>query len=768
MRDKIWYSFPVQLLLLHLRKNLVLTLIWVVLTGVILEYFGVVLGIPFLFLDPEYLHQVSWVSFFLMGVGFAVLTMAFHMSTYIMDGRHFPFLVIINKPFIHYCVNNGLIPLTFYVTYIIRFIEFQLGNDLSNDWEVLYYFIGFVGGGVVTYSVIFGYFSFTNKDFFILFAGTVDKRLRKVRLTRANVLSQYKDLKTQKYKVLYYLNIHLRPEKVRPDISRFEGTKLLRVFDQNHLNLFIIQIGLILFVLFLGFFKENPYLQLPAAMSATLLLAILIMLVGAVSFWLRRWSTFIVFAFLLLANYFSNFNFLNRPHEAYGLDYSVPPVTYSLAHMDSLLTPELVKKDRDNVLNILHNWKTKFPEEAKPKLVIVAASGGGQRAALWTVKILQSIYGIEKGEVLKHTELFTGASGGVLGEAFFREVYLRSLTDPTVDPMDEKYLDQISADNLNPIIFTLLVNDLLIRNQNFEYNGRKYLKDRGFAFENQLNQNTEGILDKPISAYKAPEFSGSIPLLPVTTLITNDGRKLVISPHSMSFFGTSMLGKFGPDEKKQTIDFLRFFEHHDSKNLRFLSALRMSATFPFITPNIELPTEPVMETMDTGLSDNFGIQDALRFMYVFQSWIYENTGGVVLITIRDSEKITEIAPSFPPRIFEKIFIPLKNIYANWDNVQTIQNEVLFNYMAESMPFALERIEFEYAPEKVQAEELTESQETMQRASLNWRLTAREKKSILESVYTLKNQSSLKRLEELFTKNQPIIEDSVLLKGETGQ
>nr|WP_317046672.1 patatin-like phospholipase family protein [Algoriphagus yeomjeoni] len=763
MRDKIWYSFPVQLLLLHLRKNLSLVLIWILLMGVILEYFGVMLGIPFLFLDPEYLHQVSWVSFFLMGIGFAVLTMAFHMSTYIMDGRHFPFLAIVNKPFIHYCVNNGIIPFIFYVVYILRFIDFQLGNNLANDWEVLYYFFGFLAGSVVTYAVIFGYFAFTNKDFFILFAGTVDKRLRKVRLTRANVISQYKELKTQKYKVLYYLNLNLRPEKVRPDISRFEGTKLLRVFDQNHLNLFVIQVFLILFVLFLGFFKENPFLQLPAAMSATLLFAILVMLVGAVSFWLRRWATFAVFSFIILANYFSNFNFLNRPHEAYGLDYSVPPVTYSLAHMDSLLSPELVKKDRENVLNILNNWKAKFPNERKPKMVMVASSGGGQRSALWTVKVLQSMYGIDEGEVLKHTELFTGASGGVIGEAFFREVYLRSLTDPSVNPLDEKYLDQISADNLNPIIFTLLVNDLLIRNQNFHYNGHKYLKDRGYAFENQLNQNTEGILDKPISAYAEPEFSGSIPLLPVTTLITNDGRKLVISPHSMSFFGTSMLGKLGMDEKKQSIDFLRFFQEHDSENLRFLTALRMSATFPFITPNIELPSNPVMETMDTGLSDNFGIQDALRFMYVFQSWIKENTGGVVLVTIRDSEKITEIAPSFPPRIFEKVFTPLKNIYANWDNVQTIQNEVLFNYMVESMPFNLEKIEFEYAPEKVQVEELTESQETMQRASLNWRLTAREKKSILESVYTLKNQSSLKRLKELFTRNPIELADSVAVE-----
>jgi hypothetical protein len=750
MREKIWYSFPVQLLLLHLRKNLALIFIWVLLLGIILEKFGIMLGIPYLFLDPEYLHQVSWISFMMVGIGFAVLTMAFHMTTYIMDGSQFKFLAVLPKPFIHFCLNNSIIPLIFYLIYCVKFIRFQLNNDLASEWFVLHYFVGFAGGSLVSFAVIFGYFSITNKDFFILFAGSVDKRLRKVRLTRANVISQYKELRAKQDKVLYFLNLKLGLEKVRPDISRFEGTKLLKVFDQNHLNLFLIQVFLILFVLFLGFFKEKPILQLPAAMSTTLLLAILVMLVGAVSFWLRKWATVTVISLIFLVNYFSNFSFLNRPHEAFGINYNVKPELYNLQRLDQLLHPDTVKKDHNHTIQILNKWKAKFPDEEKPKLVMVAASGGGQRAALWTLHVLQSIYKIHDGDIIKHSELFTGASGGVLGEAFFREIYLRSQTDSNFDPIDPKYLDQISADNLNPIIFTLLVNDLLIRNQYFEYRGYRHLKDRGFAFENQLNLNTNGILDKPIEAYKEPEKTASIPILPVTSLITNDGRKLVISPNSMSYLGTSVMGKSGADEKRQSIDFIRFFQGHDPGNLRFLSALRMSATFPFITPNIQLPSIPQMETMDTGLSDNFGIQDALRFMYVFQKWISENTSGVVLITIRDSEKSTEIPPTTPPKIFEKIFTPLKNIYSNWDNIQTIQNEVLFNYMNESMPFDLEKVEFEYAPEKVQAEELSVSQETMQRASLNWRLTAREKKSILASIYTQRNQRSLKRLEDLFS------------------
>ncbi|WP_343851995.1 patatin-like phospholipase family protein [Algoriphagus jejuensis] len=751
MRERILYSFPVQLFLLHLRKNLALVLVWVVLLGVILEQFGVVLGIPFLFLDPEYLHQVSWLSFFLIGIGMAILTMAFHMTTYIMDGRQFKFLAIIPKPFIHFCINNSIIPLIFYLIYSVKFIVFQLDNDLPSNWEVVKFYLGFSLGGVVSYSLIFGYFALTNKDFFIIFAGTLDKRLRKVKFTRANVLSQYKALKIAKDDVLSYLDLRLKMVNVRPDISRFETRKLLRVFDQNHLNLFLIQILLILFVLFLGFFKEEEVLQFPAAMSVTLLLAILVMLVGAMSFWLRSWATFVVSLLLLSINFLSNVSFLNRPHEVYGINYSAPPASYTLAKLDSLTHPDTLKKDRENTLRILDNWKSKFLEDSLPKLVIVASSGGGQRAALWTLHVLQTIHAATEGGITKHTELYTGASGGIIGEAFFREIYLRSLSEPSFDPTNPKYLEQISADNLNPILFTLLVNDLLIRNQRFEYRGYSHLKDRGYAFENQLNLNTNGILDKPLEAYRAPEYDGQIPLLPVTSLVTNDGRKLVISPHSMSYLGSSVMAKSGLDEKKQTIDFLRFFTAHDAGNLRFLSALRMSATFPFITPNVELPSNPVMETMDTGLSDNFGIQDALRFLYVFQDWIASNTSGVVLISIRDSEKSVEIAPTKPQRIFEKVFTPLKNIYVNWDNLQTIQNEVLFNYMGESMPFELERIEFEYAPEQVQMEELSGSQETMQRASLNWRLTAKEKRSIVKSIGSSKNRRSIEKVQQLFSK-----------------
>ena len=755
MWDKFLFSFPVQLLFLHLKKNILLVSLWGLLTLIIFQKFGTVLGVPYLFLDPEYLNKISWQSFFLVGIALAVFTMAFHMTTYILDGPKYIFLAIIPRPFIQFCINNSIIPLTFYLLYLYTLFTFQFDNEHENNWIVLEYFLGFTAGSILTYSILFLYFGITNKDFFLLFAGTVEKQLRKTKISRANMLKRIKESKKSTNKVLDYLDISFRFKPVRQDLAGFEGHQLLRVFDQNHLNMVIIQTVLISLILILGIFRETPFLQLPAAASAIILLSIATMLVGAISFWLRDWGPPVVVALVLLFNSLSNSEWFNRPHAAFGLDYDSEPVVYNLDKLNSILHQDLIAADKENTIEILENWKNKFPENSKPKMVFVTVSGGGQRAALWTLKVLQEVHHVTDHQLFKHTQLITGASGGIVGASFFREIYLRSQTDLSINAMDPQYLNQISADNLNPIIFTLLVNDLLFRNQYFKYNGRSYLKDRGYAFESQFNINTNGILDKPLAAYKLPELNSQIPMIPLTPLITNDGRKLYISPSPISYMCISLERSEGLNEKSQGVDFRRFFANQDADNLRFITALRMGATFPFITPNIQLPSNPQMEIMDSGLSDNFGMQDALKFVHVFEDWIEENTSGLLFLTIRDSEKFSEIDQKKPPTIMQKLFTPLKNIYINWDNVQTLHNEVLFTRMKESVDFPIERIEFEYSTlqylkERGLADEsgaFNPQEQEIQRASLNWRLTAREKKSIIDNINSPYNRQSLNRLKD---------------------
>ena len=113
------------------------------------------------------------------------------------------------------------------------------------------------------------------------------------------------------------------------------------------------------------------------------------------------------------------------------------------------------------------------------------------------MKTLQATDSATGGKLFDQAALITGSSGGVIGASYYRELAYRTTRGEALDLANPKYLENISKDNLNPIIFSLLVSDLFIRYQSFKYGGFQYKKDRGYAFEQQLNKNTEFILDKP-------------------------------------------------------------------------------------------------------------------------------------------------------------------------------------------------------------------------------------------------------------------------------
>src|SRR5437868_5311187 len=126
---KLLYSFPVQLLLNNFRRNIVLLLCWIILFAMITGNFGKYLGIPYLFLDPEYLNKVNFTSFTIIGLVTAGFSMAFHITCYISDGHRFSFVGTLPRPFRKFVINNSVIPLLFLGTYIFEIIAFQINNE---------------------------------------------------------------------------------------------------------------------------------------------------------------------------------------------------------------------------------------------------------------------------------------------------------------------------------------------------------------------------------------------------------------------------------------------------------------------------------------------------------------------------------------------------------------------------------------------------------------------------------------------------------------
>jgi hypothetical protein len=118
----------------------------------------------------------------------------------------------------------------------------------------------------------------------------------------------------------------------------------------------------------------------------------------------------------------------------------------------------------------------------KPKLVIVNCSGGGLRAAMWANYVLQETNRDSKGAAFTSTHLITGASGGMVGAAYFRAIY-QYQGGILSKKQGEDELANISRDLLNNVTFNLVSHDLFLRYRKFEVNGEKYLKDRGMLLK---------------------------------------------------------------------------------------------------------------------------------------------------------------------------------------------------------------------------------------------------------------------------------------------
>ncbi len=758
-------SFPVQLMLLHLKRNHFLLLFWVLLLGFVTSSLGNLMGIHYLFLDPEYLNEVGWLSLSLVGFAFGIFIMAFHMVSYILYAHRYSFLGCIGKPFFRFALNNSLLPLIFYIVYMLALLRFRAVSGSEPMMTTMAYIFSFTMGMMISVWLIFIYFNFTNKDIFKYIASSLNKQLKKNVISKVNVMQRMESAKrNQKHqRIEYYLHYPWKISPV-PDPQSYDSHLVLKVFDQNHLNAVILQLIIIFSLIVLGAFKQVEGLQLPAAASVMLIFSFFSMVIGAITYWLREWAIPVMVMLLIGANVVVSNGWVDNHYKAFGLNYSVAPAEYSLKTLSTITADQNFSADREKGLEILGKWHKK-QENTKPKLIVLSLSGGGQRAALWSFNALSKIDSMLGGQLMRHTVLITGASGGLVGGALYRELFLRYGSNVNAK-VAETYYEKLSRDLLNPIIFSIAVGDNIYALSSFDYAGRTYRQDRGYAFEQKLLSNVDFVLDKKLSDYAEPESNAEIPMLLINPTIVNDGRKLYLSPVPVSYMcKSSIFASRANDYKIRGIEFNRMFAKQGAKDLRFVTALRMSATFPYITPNIHLPSIPSMEIIDAGMSDNFGISDASRFLHVFKDFIEEHTSGVILVSIRDSQKQREVLQRKGQSLLGRVFTPIGSLYSNWDNMQDLNNDSQLEYMASWLSKPVNLVSFQYYTVwKSEREQFLDYakrngyiiDEAMlkslnlkeERVSLSWHLTQQEKKSLKDGFYDERNIVALRKLRNL--------------------
>jgi hypothetical protein len=736
----LYYSLPVQLVVSQLRSHRSILLFWVLLILINHQAFLKGMGSTDLILEPDYMNQVSWLSMFFLGVSIGVLTLAYQMTMYILDGYKFYFLVLEKNTFFKFAYNNSLIPIIYWTDLLVQFYRFHSGNPQADHNTILMYMSALIAGGfVVTTSAVL-YFNLSNNDIFKYLSNRLVSEFSNPRtiLRRAR---QAADPELQGTRVDYYLNgpLSIRRVKMR---SAPDFRSIVRTLNQNHRNAVLAMLIILVTILVQAFGQENPRLQFPAGAAFMLLFSFAIMISGAFSFWFRKVGllAFLTFALLLfLVNRYEGFKGKNM---AFGLDYVSAPAAYSEANFASLTTEANYQKDYQETLSILEKWKANYYHQAgqnapPPKLLILCVTGGGNRSSAFTMRCLQYADSLTNGKMHQQMRLITGASGGINGAVYFRELLLQQQQNPKLNIYQRKWADNSGKDLLNPIMGHMVVN-LFLPNRAWEVDGNLYFKDRGYAWEQAYMRNTGVFEHKTLGDYAEPERQAKIPMLLLTPSVMEDGRRMIISPLGVSYLCKPLVFNDAYRNEFASLEFRRLFAGKHPERLHFTTAIRTSCTFPTFLPFVALPTSPEVSLMDAGAVDNYGANTAVKFVYVFRGWIQANTSGVVLLQIRDSKREIDLKKAtIPPSFLARTITGVAETYGTIAEARDNYNDDLYQYARSWFQGSFDVVELQYIP-----------QPTFEGASLSFHISEREKRDIFLSLGNAENQKSFATLKQL--------------------
>lgn len=719
--------FPIQLLFAHLRKNQMLLLTWVILFGFVSQTLAVKFGIPYLFLSPEYLNEVSWIAYFLMGITIGGFFMAFHLYSYVMLGPSFPFIASIANPFHKFCINNSLIPVVFYGILSYNIYYSQRYEELESIMTVLGFLLSLTAGIVVFIVATMLYFIKTNKN-----AAKIASNQNIAKSFFQKTRSFIKLTSAEKVQPSFYLAKLFKLKHTRT-VHHYNQEILDKVFKQNHFNAKFFEISIIAAFIFLGIFQNFELVVIPAAASILLVFTLFLMFVSFLYSWFRGWTLILVICIIGGLNLISTkVNLFDTKNYAYGLNYD-DKVNYSLSNIKDIQFSELqLESDLKHHIEVLEKWKKKaqvLQDTEKPKLVLVNVSGGGIRSAMWTFKVLQSLDEETNGEFLQNTHLITGASGGMIGASYYRDI-VRAKEEKQLNPSDSIYVEDISKDLLNRVAFSMVTHDLVLRHKQVSFNGRTYAKDRGFFFEQELNRNTRGLMNFTLGDYEEQEKNSEIPLMVFTPTIINDGRRMIIAPQPYGFLnGTTFHQKsIGPEN----VEFIKLFKNNDPMAVSYLSVLRMNATFPYVLPMVSMPTKPEITVMDAGIRDNYGTKTTIRYIDALKDWIKENTAGIILVEIRDIIQDYDIEDQDDFSLQDKLIEPAFNFYGNFHHAQEFNATELIE-VSNKTGIPIYEISFILR------------NDPQDNISLSWHLTQREKNKIKSKFQSEKNQLELQKM-----------------------
>lgn len=371
--------------------------------------------------------------------------------------------------------------------------------------------------------------------------------------------------------------------------------------------------------------------------------------------------------------------------------------------------------------------EAKNPEPGHP-VVVVATTGGGITAALWTTRVLTSLQREIGPDFSRSIRLISSVSGGSVGTMYFLDGFTPQ-GPPAVADLDrivaasgKPSVDAAAWGLAYPDLWRIFFGFLLIRDKTL---------DRGWALERAWRGHLRSP-DATLADWGRGTAAGWLPAAVLNSTASETGEQFLLTP----------LGWDHPWKG-------RFFSTtYPTRDLHVTTAARLSATFPWVSPMTRArdvngrPAAPGFHLADGGYFDNFGVVSVVNWLRSLPEgqWGELKQRGLLLVLIRAFPDNPESAG---PRARQRqgwlwsAVGPLLTMY----NVRT------------SAQSSTGDVELALAQKVLACNGVNNLQVVfqLQRSSpLSWKLTEEEKRAILAGWDDQRNRESLEAARKFFS------------------
>jgi hypothetical protein len=335
--------------------------------------------------------------------------------------------------------------------------------------------------------------------------------------------------------------------------------------------------------------EASPY---PALFFLLLVVTVMTALLSGLAFFLDYYRVPVLLALIAAS---VAFNALSRADHYYELK---PPREGDRPAADLALTDAFAQKT--------------FPKvgvggrAGRRTLVVVTAAGGGIQAAAWTARVLTGLDELYGPDFTRSVGLISAVSGGSVGAMYF---LANGDWDSQEAPFDAaargRTLTMSRASGLEATAWGMAFPDLMRALAPYAVGGEV---DRGWAIEKAWQAQLGAAPaaaggDLRLRDWVEPVRLGRMPVPAFNCTLVETGQRLVISP---------VRGEH-PDSAINARDFFQLYPG-DQADLRVTTAVRLSATFPYVSP-VSRPGRPGgavdpqndYHVADGGYVDNEGV-----------------------------------------------------------------------------------------------------------------------------------------------------------------